>query len=343
MRFPAVITFPNPEEGIEAEVLAPSLWSWEELSKVRDKIGSAAFDMLYQGIPRPEGGGLFDVEVFRKARDERLPAWRGFREAAMEGVEEEGLGRLPPFVRVCAMDPAYVGYYGVVVADVCHRTGEIVVLASYRKRAGEDPNKFLEEAYELIRKHRIEYLIVEGSLGFPKWMKVSKWWSRIFDGAPNAPRYIEHMTTGQSKHNMEYGLLSLAAECESRRIRFPYADAAGRAMTDMVEEEVSLYEQGSGHGGLDDILHALWFIRFNIRKLRPRRPLAPAKPQKFSDLNASGRRIWLKQHGGWGETSAERQEREDQRRHKEKLAKEAWRAAAEAAAYDDGFEEEEEV
>jgi hypothetical protein len=66
-------------------------------------------------------------------------------------------------------------------------------------------------------------------------------------------------------------------EFEFGRIRLPYGDAESRAMSQMLIQEAKSYPQGE----TDDLLMALWFIRFNAGFLVSREQLAadPARPR----------------------------------------------------------------
>jgi hypothetical protein len=325
-RHPAIIQEPDPETGAPAVVLWPERWPYEKLAEIR-KSRPHTFEVFYQGLPRPTGGGLFDAEMFRRARDTRLKAWRGYRDAAAEGVEDEGYGRINPVTRAISLDPTISRDFGITIADVNSTTGEVWILATFRKPAESDPNTIIKMVLELIRKYRCEYFVMEESLGFDKWLKVSRSWPEI---KATKVRYVGHKT-GSNKNALHTGLLSLADECGSGRLHFPYADEAGRAFTDEMEQEVLLYEPG-GKGYPSDALMSLWFIRFNIKKLRPFIPLTQ-HVQTRGELNASGRAAWDAQHGLENTSYSKRQQQEAHRKRQEALAEDAWRAKADDAAY----------
>jgi hypothetical protein len=57
----------------------------------------------------------------------------------------------------------------------------------------------------------------------------------------------------------------------------PYADTEGMEMTDLLGKEALNYIPGEKN--LDDILMALWFVKFNWRRLKPVvRHMTPTQP-----------------------------------------------------------------
>jgi hypothetical protein len=77
-------------------------------------------------------------------------------------------------------------------------------------------------------------------------------------------RIIPHMTS-RNKGDAEYGLESLARDFEFGHIVCPYGDADSRAMTELLFEEARSYPEAQ----YDDILMALWFVKWNWRQLLP--------------------------------------------------------------------------
>jgi hypothetical protein len=73
-------------------------------------------------------------------------------------------------------------------------------------------------------------------------------------------------TTGRNKGDPVLGVESLALDFEFGRVRFPYADPESKAMTEQLFEEARTYPQGV----TDDLLMALWFIKWNYMRLVPK-------------------------------------------------------------------------
>ena len=65
-----------------------------------------------------------------------------------------------------------------------------------------------------------------------------------------------------SRGSMTQGM---AVDFEYGRFRFPYGDAESRAMTESLFDEARMYPQGE----TDDLLMALWFIKWNLMRLAP--------------------------------------------------------------------------
>jgi hypothetical protein len=330
-RHPAVLQWPEKDEDDRwlpetARVLAPELWPWSELAKKLNLLGASRFSTMYQQSPRPDGGGLMPVETFAKARDDR-PAWRGRREVAARAVEAEGVGRQNPYVRVLSVDPSPTNYHGITVADVAvdgagNTDTWVLGCTRLKARAEGGLEHFLTTVDTYARKFRVDFLLIEEST-FAVWMRESAWWSRIFDRS-DAPRYLRQTTTSKNKNSVEFGLASLEADFELGRMHLPYGDAEARGMTDLLEEEVTQYEPGSGKGGLDDILMSLWFIKAQAKRLKVQRP----KSSHFDGTRAQPHQSWVRAKKD--EPRSVEDWREVQR--KEREAEENWQSYIEEPA-----------
>ena len=115
-------------------------------------------------------------------------------------------------------------------------------------------------------------------------------------------RFILHHT-GVNKNSMEYGVQSLAGDFEFANISLPYGDEEGRRMSDLLASEALVYPEGQ----TNDILMALWFIKFRYKKLRPIRGLDSYRPgitgqawsflsdlRKHKDAKEDAYRAWRK-------------------------------------------------
>jgi hypothetical protein len=90
-------------------------------------------------------------------------------------------------------------------------------------------------------------------------------------------KLIKHKTAA-NKNDAEYGVQTLAGDFEFNHISLPYADTEGMEMTDLLAKEALNYIPGEKN--LDDMLMALWFVKFNWRRLKP--PVRYAPPTKGS-------------------------------------------------------------
>jgi hypothetical protein len=77
--------------------------------------------------------------------------------------------------------------------------------------------------------------------------------------------------TGRNKGDPTLGIESLSVDFEFGRIRLPYGDAESRKMSELLIQEALTYPQGE----TDDLLMALWFIKFNYSRLVPRVTVLP--------------------------------------------------------------------
>jgi hypothetical protein len=276
-RYPAVLRWPDRNEKGEwipetAEVLDPVHWPWEVLVKRLSMLGESVFETMYQQVPRSLEGGLMSSETFAKARDDR-PAWKGRREAGAAAVKAEGQGRQNPYVRVLSIDPSPTRFFGCVLADVAVKsdgTTDTWVLGNWRFQAKREGSldDFMTRLNQVVQRTRVDFVIIE-EVQYVGWMRETQWWAQIFD-AKNAPKFLKQNTTAQTKNHVLYGLRSLVADWEQGRMHLPYGDRRAREMTDLLQQECENYEDGSGQGGDDDQLMALWFIKSCAKKLKVR-------------------------------------------------------------------------
>jgi hypothetical protein len=88
-----------------------------------------------------------------------------------------------------------------------------------------------------------------------------------------------------NKNNAEYGVQSLASDFEFERISLPYGDETGRRMSDLLSNEALMYPDGE----TNDLLMALWFVKFNYKKLSPLRFL----PTRVKGAGIGGGWSWM--------------------------------------------------
>jgi hypothetical protein len=275
IKMPAVIRWPDEDpEDPEPLVLWPEKWTYDELMESYERVGHGAFECMYQQDPLPEGAAFVRQEWWENCRDYDRPAFRGVQ------IPEETEEYLP-VVRVMSIDPSPTQFNALVVSDVlCSRdTFQMAVLEFKTWKGGS--RELQTEINRCITEYAPQYLILESST-MTKWFEGEP----FFQHLKNRLTVLPH-TTGRNKADPELGVESLAADIEAGRIRTPYGDTAGKQMTEEFEWQANVY----GHGYEFDLLMAAWFIKWNYRKLLPRRTKSQGFTRKSKD--------------GWGYISRE--------------------------------------
>lgn len=265
-KFPAVLDWDKKK------VLWPERFPWDEIEQAYARVGGhAAFETMYQQNPVPEGDGLVTEEWIENCRDRNRPAFKGHRED----------GGTLPVVRVLSIDPSPKKFNGIVVGDLFWDRDRFTFAITEVHRVQAKMRSVQAIADEILDRARPDYFIFEES-GFLHWVKDDPWFMAI----KNRVRFLLHHT-GVNKNSMEYGVQSLAGDFEFGNLSFPYGDDVGRRMTDMLTAEALVYP----HGDTTDLLMALWFVKFNYKKLAPIRAL----PTKLGNrAGPAGGWSWLK-------------------------------------------------
>jgi hypothetical protein len=112
----------------------------------------------------------------------------------------------------------------------------------------------------IIEAYHPDYLIIEQN-GAQRWFLQDPAMERI----RKRVRVIPH-NTGRNKGDPDLGIESLAVDFEFGKVRLPMGDAEGRRQSKLLFDEVLTFPQGK----TDDVLMALWFIKFNYSRLVPR-------------------------------------------------------------------------
>lgn len=248
VKFPAVLTWPEDNDGVP-EVLWPEERGFDYLMEQYNRLGHDAFEKMYQQNPMPEGSRFVD------------PAWlTGCRDEHRNGYESiSGPDNFLPLVRVVSVDPSPTKDNALIVADmVAVRESFAASIIEARVWRG-NMREFVAQTDQALRHYDPDYLIIERST-------VSNWLIQdpIMEDWRGRVKVLEH-TTGANKGDPELGIMSLAADFEAGRIRTPWGDEEGRRMTRLLEDQALVY----GHHRPDDLLMALWFIKWNYRRMRP--------------------------------------------------------------------------
>ena len=257
---PAVLRWPETNNGI-SEVLwpGPGGKSFEYLMGQRQRIGGYEhFECMFQQNPSPEGTAIIRPEWFNSCKDRSRGGYEGIKEVATAGVS-----------RVCSIDPSPNNYHGIIVADILWARDQFYCVVIEAKHMRSNLRDLTEDLRRIWHSYNIDYLVFEQST-FSKWFFEDPVYQELRENF----RTIKHKTAA-NKHDAEYGIQSLAGDFEFNRISLPYGDSEGIKMTDLLGKEALHYPDGD----YDDILMALWFIKYNWKRLRPVNvDMAPTAP-----------------------------------------------------------------
>lgn len=251
---PAVTKWPD-EEGSGAEVLWEQVWPYERLMKSYALVGGkAAFMTMYQQDPTSADATLVKEEWLERCRDYDRAGGRGYYHATGEGYL--------PVVRVASLDPSPTQYNGLVVADVVSNKDTFFCAVVFAESFKTDWRGIREEIVRVIKDYRPQYFLFEKN--------IAQYWAKgdpFIEELRSMVRVLEHTTSAANKYEAELGLESLSFDFEMGNIRLPYGDVVGAGYSKIIEMEASMWTR---EGRLrDDVLMALWFIKFNYKRLSP--------------------------------------------------------------------------
>jgi hypothetical protein len=251
-KYPAISKWPEHNNGV-AEVLWPEMWPFDELMIQFERVGGTRpFNALYQQEPSAEGSALIKPEWFDGCKD---PTRRGY-----EGVKDQ----LSGVSRVLSVDPSPNKWHGIVLGDLVYDRDQfyfVVIEVKHIFAGNEGLRALIADIKRIAESYDIDYLVYEQST-FSKWIFEHPDYVTLKEDF----KLIKHKTAA-NKNDAEYGVQSLAGDFEFNHISLPYGDTEGMEMTDLLGKEALNYIPGEKN--LDDILMALWFIKFNWRRLRP--------------------------------------------------------------------------
>lgn len=290
---PMVLRMPTDDLGTGLELLWPGRFSWADVKRIRGRAGSANFACMYQQEPLPDDAAFVSGEELRRIRDLQRPLGVG----APDDAEQQVL----PIVRVLSIDPSPTKWNAFVVADVvCSRNSFYAMVVDLGQWKGAAREMKVQINW-LLNKYNPDYFIMERSA-------VSAWFQSetFYEEISHRCRVLPHFT-GSNKWDPELGVLSLAIDIEAGNFSLPYGDEAAIVQTKLFEAQAGRF----GHGYDDDILMALWFIKVNFKKLRPRGKgggLTIRKKDSWSYLRREKKHTddekkrqateWRKQHAG---------------------------------------------
>jgi hypothetical protein len=248
------------------KVLWPEEWPIHKLSDSYDSVGAASFETLYQQNPQ-EAGEFIRLEWIEGLGDH--PGCLDHDRSWGTGWKSE-TQQYVPITRVMSIDPSPRMYAGIIVADVVYYPGAQVFFCSIidivRDKLGE--NRMMEKIEELRSLHSPSICVFEEN----SFKNISERpeWNRIVP----LFRRVVYQKTANNKNDTELGIWSLAADFEMGRIRLPWANEESREKSKYLVTEALSYPNGQ----TTDVLMALWFIKWNFKKLMPLENL----PTRFS-------------------------------------------------------------
>jgi len=266
------INYPAVLDWDEKQVLWPEKWTFNDLMEVYQDVGSQNFEAMYQQNPLPAGERL------------AMPEWI-FGDATHRGCldQHRRAGRTSPYdeedprprVRVLSLDPSPTKLAGLIVADILYDRDTFECEVLEIRHETMNVRKMLNTIQDTLKRYGpVDYFIFEQNAA-QRWLLQDP----IMDRIRSKTMVLPH-TTSRNKGDPNLGVGSLAVEFEYGRIRLPFGDSEGKQMAQLLLDEVMSWPQSQ----TDDILMALWFIKFNYSRLVPRR----------GELNDDD------DHSGWG-------------------------------------------
>lgn len=274
------INFPAVLDWDKKETLWPEKWGYDELMDVFADVGSQNFEAMYQQNPLPEGDRLAKIEWIHG--DAAHPGCLDYdrRLGAVSTSTKDTDGQR---VRILSLDPSPTKLAGLIVADVPYSRDSFSVEVLEIRHEPMNVRYMLEQINRVLKQYApVDYFIFEQNAA-QRWLLQDPEMEKI----RNRCMVIPH-TTNRNKGDSVLGTASLALDFEFGRIRLPYGDAEGKLSSQLLIDEAMTWPQGQ----TDDVLMALWFIKFNYQRLVPRKNL------KTNDYMERGRgfkpprRLW---------------------------------------------------
>lgn len=242
---------------VPGKVLWPEVWPYDRLMKSYALVGGKnTFFTMYQQDPVAADATL--------VREEWLEGCRDYTRKKGVGVVQERDKSFLPVTRVVSLDPSPTQFNGLVVADVLYSRDQffsvIVDVKSFKTERNQD---LRSELLGVLSTYHPTYLIVEKNI-FQYWLRGDP----FIEELRSKVTVLEHATSVHSKYDVEMGLESLSYDFETGAVRLPYGDAESKMTSAILESECRNWTR---EGRLkDDVLMALWFIKFNWRRLTPK-------------------------------------------------------------------------
>jgi hypothetical protein len=240
------------------ETLWPEKWGYEELMDVFADVGSQNFEAMYQQNPLPEGERL--AKMAWLLGDDTHPGCLDYdRSIGTIRISSKNDDRQR--VRVLSLDPSPTKLAGLIVADVPYSRDSFSVEVLEIMHEPMNVRHMLGEINRVLKQYApVDYFIFEQNAA-QRWLLQDPEMERIRDKCMVIPH-----TTNRNKGDSVLGTASLALDFEYGRVRLPYGDAESKRSSQLLIDEVMTWPQGQ----TDDVLMALWFIKFNYQRLVPR-------------------------------------------------------------------------
>lgn len=250
------LNYPAIRDWDSKSVLWPEKWTFEALMDVYTDVGSQNFEAMYQQNPLPEGERLAQTAWIYGDGEHRgcLDYDRGLGEPRILDGDQR------PRVRVLSLDPSPTKLAGLVVADVVidRESFEVEVLEIQHRPL--NVRQMMGEIHRVIKNYRPDYFIFEQNAA-QRWLLQDPEMERLRGKVMVLPH-----TTNRNKADPVLGTASLAVDFEFGRVRLPFGDSDAKQSTQFLLDEAFTWPQGQ----TDDVLMALWFIKFNHNRLAPR-------------------------------------------------------------------------
>lgn len=264
IKYPAVRQWPDDDTGQEAIVLWPGERDFDYLMEQYDRVGGYAnFECIFQQNPQAEGTTLVRREWI-DGDDKHIGCLDRDR-VASQYIPIEDLERgWIPVTRVISVDPSPKRFTGIVVGDMAFVRDQFIFNVLECSSQVLSERQLIDELFRLAWSYgTVDYLIFEEST-YSHWLYEHP----AFEQLKSRFRIIGH-NTGRNKGDEEMGVWGMGSDFEFGRVRFPYADAESRSMSEKLINELLTWPNGD----TDDMVMALWFIKFNYKRLIPLRAL----------------------------------------------------------------------
>ena len=267
-------------------VLWPEVWPYKELVRTRKRIGRIYFSCMYQQTPEVAGAFVERDWIFGGGPSEHPGSLDRDRVLGQGWKQDPDDYSFVPITRVIAADPSPTQFAGIVVGDVVwqHRGTEFnFCIIDVARPFGNSQRAFLETIEDMTVRYHPQTLVIESSASFNvESFRDDVLWNRLQLLYPQG--VIAHKTN-VNKRDALMGVWSLATDFEAGRIRLPYGDQDSRDASSHLIREALSYPNGA----TDDVLMALWFVKFNYKSLLPKEFL----PTTFaSPVPGTGGRSW---------------------------------------------------
>ncbi len=282
-------------------VLWPEEWSFERLMETYEELASkgstALFETMYQQNPQMDDAAMLD-RAWIEGDDKHPGCWddnRHWREPppALVGNDRDWWKRM----RIISIDPSPTQFTGFVVADVDTHKGGDEYFYRINVMEMESAKWNLRDIVSHLRialdtYGPVDHVIFEQNAA-QRWFFQDVEFRQLRKQRNLSVR--GHTTTHRNKADEEFGVQSLGEAFEHGLIRLPGASQQDKRRSEVMIEEGLQYPWGPH----DDILMALWFIRWQSPKLNPRSkseqgpvqmPIGPGNPATYDQSSYGWRK-----------------------------------------------------